>query len=192
MRYRLDESGVLISNKPDITYIEKIQFVQDHVKASGEVYKYYSLSQEELSRGPSDPAVADKTYIARQLRHGASMAMFALALINTKNVEIVDSHEMKVKKRRRRKKKRTGTRHYTLRIRPGGRKSASDSQATGDKNSFHLARGHFKTYTEDNPLFGRHTGTYWWEAQVRGSKTKGTITKDYEVHPPIENKETTK
>lgn len=23
-------------------------------------------------------------------------------------------------------------------------------------------RGHFKTYTEDKPLFGRHVGTWWW------------------------------
>jgi hypothetical protein len=115
---------------------------------------------------------------------------YALALLNAKNVEMVDSEKGKRGKRRGRHK---GDRHYTLRIRLGGRKSASDSQSTGDKNAFHFARGHFKTYTEDAPLLGKHVGTYWWEAHTRGSKVKGTITKDYEVHPPIEeNKETTK
>lgn len=43
----------------------------------------------------------------------------------------------------------------------------------------HICRGHFKEYTEEGKLFGRYTGRFWWNAQVRGSEKKGIITKDY-------------
>lgn len=47
--------------------------------------------------------------------------------------------------------------------------------------AFHWCRGHFKTYTEDAPLFGKYTGTFWWQPQARGKKECGVITKDYSV-----------
>lgn len=43
----------------------------------------------------------------------------------------------------------------------------------------HICRGHFKEYTEEGKLFGRYTGRFWWNAQVRGSEKNGIITKDY-------------
>jgi hypothetical protein len=48
-----------------------------------------------------------------------------------------------------------------------------------DAERQYLARGHFKTYTPDAPLLGRHVGTYWWEPQVRGRKELGSVVKDY-------------
>ncbi len=135
-----------------------------------------------------------KLMAIRDLRHKFSMVKFALALLNTKNVEMLDSDSpiKKVNHRRRKQKKRTqGERHYTLRIRPGSQRNArsGDAQPSGIKNSFHIARGHFKTYTEDAPLLGKYVGTWWWQAQVRGSRSTGTVTKDYEVHPPTKDDE---
>ena len=46
---------------------------------------------------------------------------------------------------------------------------------------FHLCRGHFKTYTEDSKLFGKYTGTFWWNPQSRGDRGKGIIEKEYSV-----------
>ena len=46
---------------------------------------------------------------------------------------------------------------------------------------FHLCRGHFKTFTPDKPLFGKYSGTFWWNPQSRGNKEVGEIEKDYEV-----------
>ena len=147
---------------------------------------------------PNLPRIKENNHILKAWSQ-ASMATtaflyyrFVTGLLHVKNIEIVDSLGYKKKSGRRRRKK--GLRHYTLRIRPGNRsrRSASDSQSTGDKNSFHFARGHFKTYTEDAPLLGKHVGTYWWEAHTRGSRSRGSITKDYEVLPLIECKETAK
>ena len=57
---------------------------------------------------------------------------------------------------------------------------------TGEKLRGHIARGHWKNYTEDKPLFGKLVGTYWWESQFRGSKKKGVVIKDYELEPKKE------
>ena len=140
----------------------------------------------ETAKKMSDSELAAAEFMFSAINN----SLFSLALLNTKNIEVIEHGAPGGGKKRRNRHK--GIHHHTLRIRPGGRKSARDSQSTGNKNSFHFARGHFKTYTEENPLFGQHVGTYWWEAHTRGSRSRGSITKDYEVHPPIENKETTK
>ncbi len=49
------------------------------------------------------------------------------------------------------------------------------------KKALHVCRGHFKTYTEDHPLYGKHVGTWWWAPQVRGRPDAGYADKDYRV-----------
>jgi hypothetical protein len=45
----------------------------------------------------------------------------------------------------------------------------------------HKCRGHFKTYTEDAPLFGKYSGRFFVQAHARGKKSNGEILKDYEA-----------
>jgi hypothetical protein len=56
----------------------------------------------------------------------------------------------------------------------------------GLRHALHICRGHFKTFTPDAPLLGRHVGTYWWDPQVRGAQEHGTVLKDYRVRAPRE------
>lgn len=51
------------------------------------------------------------------------------------------------------------------------------------KMPMHIVRGNFAHYTEDKPLFGKYTGTFWRPAHVRGSADVGTVYKDYKVKP---------
>ena len=53
----------------------------------------------------------------------------------------------------------------------------------------HTVRGHFKTYTEENPHLGKNVGTYWWSTQVRGDRAKGEIKHIYRVNNPEANNE---
>ena len=43
----------------------------------------------------------------------------------------------------------------------------------------HYCRGHFATYTEEKPLFGKYSGKFWIPAHVRGSVKNGAVVKDY-------------
>ena len=51
------------------------------------------------------------------------------------------------------------------------------------QKALHLCRGHFRTYSESAPLFGRQTGTFWIPMHARGNASRGQIVKDYEVKP---------
>lgn len=101
---------------------------------------------------------------------------FALALMNCRNVTL--------RERGSGKKKGPGPAgdafhevviNGTVRG-PGGKGGETVATASGRQ---HLARGHFKTFTEDAPLLGKHVGTYWWGWQVRGQENQGAIEKTY-------------
>lgn len=64
---------------------------------------------------------------------------------------------------------------------PRKRKNYKGSIDTEAKHRLHMCRGHFKYYTDGNPLFGRLIGRYWWESHVRGSIDGGTVDKDYNI-----------
>lgn len=72
---------------------------------------------------------------------------------------------------------------YRLLVLPDGTKTngyRSYGHGTSE-TALHTVRGHFATYSADAPLFGRTTGAVWRRSHIRGSKSVGTITKDYEL-----------
>jgi hypothetical protein len=111
------------------------------------------------------------------------IALSALGLINTKNVEML-AHEPpeKVNRKRIKSGKHPYTRFYTLKINPINKHKIAETNFHENQGlmSLHLCRGHFKNYDE-KPLFGKYRGTYWWSPIVRGNKENGVIVKDYEL-----------
>lgn len=65
------------------------------------------------------------------------------------------------------------------------RQAQADAPKGTTVHPLHIIRGHFKTF-DDRPLFGRHTGTYWWSPAVRGNVAAGEVKKDYRVQAPKE------
>lgn len=61
---------------------------------------------------------------------------------------------------------------------------ASRNGQTGIRQALHRCRGHFKTYSEERPLLGRATGTFFWAEHIRGSKDRGEREKGYNVEAP--------
>lgn len=113
-------------------------------------------------------------------------AMLAIGLMHCKNVQRVESDEQPPKAMRRQfagaGKEFARLTRITL---PGGfsgsRRSVADR--AGAVLPLHTVRGHFKTYTNEAPLFGSRTGTYWWGWQARGNREIGTIEHVYDVKP---------
>jgi len=103
-----------------------------------------------------------------------------LMFLNCKNIgtKTINAPE-KLNKKRKKAGKKPIYSYKTLIIKPTLKNEKSIPKHLWE-NRIHLARGHFKTYTKDNPLFGKHTGMYWWQPQVRGNK-KGIIHKDYKI-----------
>jgi hypothetical protein len=118
------------------------------------------------------------------LNQSLGPALLAISLMHCKNVDVrpVDPPE-RLSRKHQRRHGRPLTRYHVLAIDPMRRVLTSEGEAEtkGLRHAMHICRGHFKTYTEDAPLFGRHTGTYWWESRARGRAEHGVVEKDYRI-----------
>ena len=110
-------------------------------------------------------------------------ALSAIGWLNCKNVTTEENdRSMNVKKRRRPNRDRAAILNFHTINLPGRANSGEkiDDSKSGS-TALHMARGHFKTFTEDAPLMGKHVGTYWWGWQVRGNPKNGVIVTDYKL-----------
>lgn len=125
----------------------------------------------------------EKTEIIKDFQQELSALNAVLMLLSCQNIsyETIEP-PAKLNKKRRKKGKEEMVKYHVLNLHPLSSKTISKSGVqTEETKRVHLCRGHFKTFTEDKPLFGRFTGRYWWQPQVRGDKEKGIVNKDYKV-----------
>jgi hypothetical protein len=125
--------------------------------------------------GPGDPE-----WIAVEALMEAGMMV--VSMVNCSNVGLDDETPSYPRPDRRRlaRKDKPLIAFKRLKIKSHmSHRSDSDSES-GEGVAIHLVRGHFKTFTEEHPLLGKHVGTYWWLPQVRGTAPRFSI-KDYEV-----------
>lgn len=115
--------------------------------------------------------------------------LLTLSFLHCKNIEVrtvVPPEKLSLKYR-----KNTGrdlVKYHVLDIAPMRKILDRYRKGTSDdlRRALHICRGHFKIFTEDAPLMGKHVGTFWWTPQVRGSKDAGVVLKDYRVSAPVE------
>lgn len=107
--------------------------------------------------------------------------LVGLGFMNCKNVGL-DRVERPAKQPKKARRQRPDLPDYHIIKLP--KAAYASSGGTGENTGhtrLHQVRGHFKTYTADNPLLGKHTGTYWWAHHARGNAEHGEITADYTV-----------
>ena len=113
-----------------------------------------------------------------------NVAALTLSFMNCKNVVIEDAAEREGPARKWLRRIKCPQLHYrVLNIDPMRKvlRSEGRSEETGLKKALHICRGHFASYTEERPLFGKYTGTFWRPAHVRGSAEFGEVRKTYNV-----------
>lgn len=107
---------------------------------------------------------------------------FAISLMHCKNVELID--QPLTRQQRRKLERKGGIRYKTLVIEPFKKQVRNEAQQTGEseiKRALHICRGHFATYTEERPLFGKYSGTFWKPMHVKGNRAAGEVVKDYKI-----------
>ncbi|WP_319431584.1 hypothetical protein [Mycobacterium sp. RTGN5] len=105
----------------------------------------------------------------------------ALSLVNCRNVKTPESGQIKMARsgaEKRRGQVARVIRYHTI-VLPGGGTESDARTGRQRATAVHRVRGHFKTFTEERPLMGKHVGTYWWGWQVRGDSARGVIDSDY-------------
>lgn len=115
--------------------------------------------------------------------------LVAISLAHCKNVQIVDIVQPRYVRRRLEKAGASVT-YKTLLIGPFKKqmRHEADNDPAGEqstiKRALHICRGHFSTYSEERPLFGKHAGTFWIPMHVKGNKQHGEVKKDYKIVTP--------
>lgn len=126
------------------------------------------------------PHIKDRERTIAHYQKLLAAALFVVNLMHCKNVIVEPQPVSKREARKAEKQNRPAFRYHLLKVR-SSRKMYTITGRRDVEYSTHICRGHFKTFTDDAPLFGRFVGTYWWEAQVRGRDKSHTVDKDYEV-----------
>jgi hypothetical protein len=120
--------------------------------------------------------------VIRQISHSILYdAILCLTLLSTKNIVQVPQIPAPAlqKARKRRKQLPLFTWHELMLQTKKG--SSGKGTETLEPLAQHWVRGHFKTYTKENPLFGRLTGRYWWSPHLAGKDTERFVDKTYVV-----------
>lgn len=159
----------------------KMMSIVDENGAMPDKFMYHGKAPDEASDFHQKNIGWMGAYCARSVHQ-------ALALMECKNVEVIrHTAEPRLMKSKKQRRKNEGLPprydYHTLRI-TSGKRIVYDGPGSTDPamlKAQHLCRGHFKTYTDDAPLFGKFTGRYWWPPHVRGSLEVGLVEKDYEV-----------
>jgi hypothetical protein len=160
-----------------------IQWYEELLKACGyEDLKDISIAQHAqtvLQTVWSDVVGHDEPNIDRG---NVSIALTATAaLLSCRNViqEVVEpSPEIQLARKRR--GKLPLYRHHILKVKLAKTHSPDGKHYSGETVAVHWVRGHFKRYTEENKLFGKHTGLYWWQPYVAGTAER-FVDKSYEL-----------
>lgn len=108
-----------------------------------------------------------------------------LNLLSCKNISIGDAEaRFNQDEKWRRRQKQPSIKYKVLKVSaPGSRQPPVDLAGRGEGGwmPHHMCRGHYATYTEEKPLFGKYSGRFWIPAHVKGSLKNGAVIKDYEV-----------
>lgn len=151
----------------------------------GDGVPYFDAEPAPLTKEP-DPQEA-RASMALLVRY-VMPALMSISLMHCKNVDVhTVSPDEELSRRNKRRRGFRLVRYQVLDVEPMRRildaAGATESEG-GFRHALHLCRGHFKVFTPDAPLFGRHTGQYWWAPQVRGKAEDGVNLNDYRVSTP--------
>ena len=110
--------------------------------------------------------------------------LFGLSLMHCRNVEVIEQEISATIAKRRKEKGIPLIRFKHLIIKPMGQRKVKAGESMTKQQGMmpmHFVRAHFKTYTADKPLMGKHVGRYFWHTSARGNRKMGEIVKDYQV-----------
>jgi len=173
---------VKIDNKLDIVPGGTVSFFYDKITKSINKYGIVRVT-------PSYHSESELENRANQSRISSCLfpVIFAIAFTHCKNVD-VDKIEIskKLQNSRIKRGKQPFFRFNTIIIDPMRNiiKTEGGAEMVGFKRALHICRGHFATYTDEHPLFGRVTGTFWKSMHLRGNKKEGVVIKDYKIEAP--------
>lgn len=151
----------------------------------------YHAPKSEISIGKSNELLSKvrRTDLVLSLFRNCSLDLltlsYGLRLLTFKNIAIAKNYPSEpLNKKRIKNGKEPCYMFYDLKVRPlKYLKKDENYEGESIKNltKLHLCMGHPKTYTKEKPLFGKYSGTFWWNEQTRGDIKNGMVVKNYQL-----------
>ena len=116
------------------------------------------------------PLYKTASVAARENLHELTWLHMALLLLNCKNIytERLEPPE-RLNKKRTKSGKLPLFSYHVLNVKLPSQRGPEQKRGTCQQhNRVHFCRGHFKEFTAQAPLFGKHIGFYWWQPHLRG------------------------
>ncbi len=118
-------------------------------------------------------------------------ALFAIGLMHCKNTQVREADQpAKWRKAYERRHHRLPLTYKVIHVSQFKEAMDANGRLRGSVGNspyrLHQVRGHYKTYTQEAPLFGKLTGRFFWSEQFRGKQGAGVIKHRYEINqfPP--------
>ena len=142
------------------------------------IYNRFLSANPDILMGGGDFDELGHTRFDKVLVSGVKSLLWSIGFLNCS-------------KKKKKKKKRQGREPLSYRVVTVSPHLSTVYEHSNEvKNTrdlpLHVVRGHFRKYTEERPLFGRYSGTFWVAAHAKGSKEHGEIAHEYEVNPEEE------
>ena len=139
-----------------------------------------------LRNGPTITA-CEKIDGSTSMLNVITTTALTIYFMHCKNIQLGDATADHSPSRKWLRRKKTDLlKHYSLSISPFREtlRKQGGIEKNGAKKALHICRGHFATYTENAPLFGKHTGVFFRPQHTRGHQSHGEVKKDYQVGSP--------
>ena len=110
--------------------------------------------------------------------------LYTVALLNCQNIDMVAPLPSRQEARERKRRNLRSVRYHQLVVKVPGKRVQAEAQRRPVKvgeTPIHFVRGNFARYTDEKPLFGKLTGTFYRPPHVRGNAEVGAVLKDYRV-----------
>lgn len=142
-----------------------------------------SLNGINVSSIPYEKLKNNAEYLSQGMSTAIQVLLMGINFCNCKNVKINDVKHSRQVLRNFKRKGLPVTTEKILEISSVRRNvyRICENMGEQDERALHLCRGHFKIFTKEKPLLGRHTGMYWWDMHTRGNGDNGVVKKDYQL-----------
>jgi hypothetical protein len=161
----------------------------NHVRHDGSIHVFTNDNNSRVAEVWQHVPTTGYTAHEKSLMTAQSNALIfpvwmGLSFLHCKNVTMAQVDPCHQRKPKHGKEVCRRLHYKILDIKPMQRLLRHEGQrdTQGLKHALSITRGHFKHFTEERKLFGKHEGTFWWPQHLRGSSDHGIIVKDYRVH----------
>lgn len=138
-----------------------------------------AVNKSDCADSRTDPREGTLAHVVDMLW----VAFVGVGFMNCRNVK-TEHHHRPAKVTKKQRRPRAPKLDYHTIVLPGQKICPTSKVRSSDPAGLvplHHVRGHFKTFTADAPLLGKHIGTYWWGWQMRGNAKNGIVVTDYKA-----------